>query len=152
MPAGVKKASPGRGATQLTSRSISPEIAALRNCSRATDSRKPRAIFASGAALTMYHISVLPRLSWCLAAYASSGCTWNESAWSVWMNLIRRGSSGSAVYHTSLPQGRSTTFGCSLNRAAPLLLTYEFLDPIQPARQLLHGRRVTYAHIVLPAG
>src|SRR5260370_8894437 len=100
-------------------------------------------------------MSVLARLVWCVAAYASSGCTWNESGWSVWMNLIRRGSSTfcpeprGAVYQTSLPQGRSTTFGCSFNGAVPpLLLTYKFLDPIQPARNLLHRCRVRDSHVL----
>src|SRR5260370_36628443 len=71
------------------------------------------------------------------------------------MNLIRRGSwtfcpePRGAVYQTSLPQGRSTTFGCSLNGAVPpLLLTYKFLDPIQPAPELLHRCRIRDAHVL----
>src|SRR5260370_12739610 len=98
-------------------------------------------------------MSVLARLVWCVAAYASSGCTWNESGWSVWMNLIRRGSSTfcpeprGAAYQTSLPQGRSTTFDCSLNGAVPpLLLPYNFLDPTHPPPAPTHICPIPHPH------
>src|SRR5437016_11118966 len=65
------------------------------------------------------------------------------------MNLIRRGSSRSAVNHTSPPHGRSTSLRCSLNGAVPpLLLTYELLDPIQPARELRHGCRIRDSYVL----
>src|SRR5215472_12099709 len=158
--AGVKYVSPAFTGTQFRNSSTSPVRVNSHSRSRAIGSRKPSAIVAPGSASRMCHISVLPRGP----SSPSSGWTWTLSRSLVKISFTSSSRSHSERYHAS-PIGRSASgnHGARLvrpqtrsrrdgvNRTGSGIFDDELVDPVEPALELRHRRRVRNPHVPVRA-